>query len=68
MIFKKRFIDQDVLTAAHERFDEILERFDDQYVSFSGGKDSLTCLHLFKGAWDRASGKGRSRSCSMTRS
>ena len=41
-----------------ERFDEILERFDDQYVSFSGGKDSLACLHLFKEAWDRAQREG----------
>jgi predicted phosphoadenosine phosphosulfate sulfurtransferase len=57
-IYSKRFIEKDVLTAARERFDTIMDRFDDAYVAFSGGKDSLVCLHLLKEAWDRAGRKG----------
>ncbi len=36
----------DVLTAARERVAFALERFDRNYVSFSGGKDSTVMLHL----------------------
>lgn len=53
MIFRKHYLDEDVLTAVRKRFDRILEEFDDGYVAFSGGKDSLVCLHLMKEAFER---------------
>lgn len=53
-VYPKRYLDIDVLTAARKRFDLLIERYDDQYVAFSGGKDSLTCLHLLKEAYARA--------------
>lgn len=42
----QRWLDEDVLTAARRRIRSIYERFDNVVVSFSGGKDSLTVLHL----------------------
>ena len=53
-VYPKRYVDVDVLTAARRRFDVLLARYDDQYVWFSGGKDSLTCLHLLKEAYERS--------------
>jgi len=53
-VYPKRYLDIDVLTAARKRFDLLIERYDDQYVAFSGGKDSLSCLHLLKEAYARA--------------
>jgi predicted phosphoadenosine phosphosulfate sulfurtransferase len=52
-IFRKKYLDIDVLTAARQRYDRIMEEFDDVYVAFSGGKDSLVCLHLLKEAYER---------------
>lgn len=37
---------RDVLTAALERMHHVYDTFDTVVVSFSGGKDSLVCLHL----------------------
>jgi predicted phosphoadenosine phosphosulfate sulfurtransferase len=53
-VYPKRYVDVDVLTAARRRFDTLLSRYDDHYVSFSGGKDSLATLHLLKEAYDRS--------------
>jgi predicted phosphoadenosine phosphosulfate sulfurtransferase len=54
-VYPKRYVDVDVLTAARRRFDLLLSRYDDHFVSFSGGKDSLATLHLLKEAYDRSS-------------
>ena len=42
----KRYIQKDVLTAARERIHHIADTHDTLAVCFSGGKDSLTTLHL----------------------
>lgn len=44
----KSFLDIDVVTAARQRVEHIFDTFDTVVVQFSGGKDSLTCLHLVK--------------------
>lgn len=44
----KSFLDIDVVTAARQRVEHIFDTFDSVAVQFSGGKDSLTCLHLVK--------------------
>ena len=62
-IFKKKFLKEDVLTAARRRFDLILERWDDAFVGFSGGKDSLVCLHLMREAFARAGKKSPVKVC-----
>lgn len=42
----KGFIDSDVLTEARKRMNHVYDVFDTVLVAFSGGKDSLVCLHL----------------------
>lgn len=44
----KKYIEDDVLTAARERMRHIYDIFDSVKVMFSGGKDSLVCLLLAK--------------------
>jgi len=44
----RQYIDKDVLTAAKERVHHLFDIFDHLIVSFSGGKDSLVCMHLLK--------------------
>lgn len=48
----KRYIDKDVLTAAKERINHLIDAFDTLAVMFSGGKDSLAVLHLLKEVYD----------------
>ena len=47
---KKHYLEVDVLTAARARVRHIFDLFDTVAVSFSGGKDSLVCLHLVREA------------------
>lgn len=42
----KRYLDQDVLSAARERIAYAFDNFERTYVSFSAGKDSSVMLHL----------------------
>lgn len=42
-----QYLDKSVLEEARSRIIKILSKFDDYYVSFSGGKDSLVVLNLF---------------------
>lgn len=42
----KKYLDIDVYTAAKERIKQMIEQFDDFYVSFSGGKDSGALLEM----------------------
>lgn len=44
----RRYIDADVLTEAKRRLNHVMDTFDSWLVMFSGGKDSLTCLHLVR--------------------
>jgi len=44
----KRYIDTDVYTESKKRLRHILDIFDSIAVCFSGGKDSLVTLQLFK--------------------
>lgn len=48
----KKYIDIDVLTAAKQRINHIIDTFDTISVMFSGGKDSLAALHLVKEVYD----------------
>src|ERR1019366_6623572 len=41
-------LNMDVLEAARQRIDGILDRYDTVAVAFSGGKDSLVTLHLVR--------------------
>ena len=43
-----KLLDMDVVEAARMRIRHIYDTFDDVAVCFSGGKDSLVCLHLAK--------------------
>ena len=43
----KIYTDKNVFDAAVERFDTVLDEFDNYYVSVSGGKDSSIMLQLF---------------------
>lgn len=49
----KKYLEQDVLSAARERIEHIYESFDSVVVMFSGGKDSQACLHLIKEFHDK---------------
>lgn len=42
----KRYLDINVLDASKERISFVFDNFEKIYVSFSGGKDSTTMLHL----------------------
>ena len=42
----KHYLDIDVVTAARQRINHIFDNFDHVVVMFSGGKDSLVCVHL----------------------
>lgn len=44
----KKFIDANVYDEAKKRIHHIYDTHDDVVVAFSGGKDSLTVLHLVK--------------------
>lgn len=53
---RKQYTDEDVLTAARDRMDEIWERFDEVWISVSGGKDSGACWNMALDAWERHGG------------
>lgn len=42
----KRYLDQDVLSAAEERIRHVFDHYPRVYVSFSAGKDSTVMVHL----------------------
>lgn len=44
----KAYIDADVLSEARSRLHHVFDVFDTVRVAFSGGKDSLVCLHLVR--------------------
>jgi len=44
----KKYLNMNVVEAAEQRLEIIHERFDEQYVQFSGGKDSSAVLLLMK--------------------
>src|SRR6478736_483829 len=44
----KGFIDTDVLTEARKRIHHVFDVFDSVMVAFSGGQDSLVCVHLVR--------------------
>lgn len=46
MAYRKEYIDTDVYTEAKKRIHHIYDVFDSVCITFSGGKDSLTLLHL----------------------
>lgn len=48
----KQELDTNVYEAAKERLRDIIKSFDKCYVCFSGGKDSLTVLHLMKEVYE----------------
>lgn len=43
---QKVYQDEDVLTAARDRINEVFDNFDRMYLAFSGGKDSSVMFHL----------------------
>ena len=49
---EKQELDINVYEAAKERLRDIIKSFDKCYVCFSGGKDSLTVLHLMKEVYE----------------
>lgn len=48
-----RYLKINVLEAALERIEHVVQSFDTIYVSYSGGKDSLVTLHLVKMVYDK---------------
>jgi len=48
----KKYLEIDCLTAARQRIRHIYEAFDSIAIMFSGGKDSLSCVHLAKEVHD----------------
>lgn len=44
----REYLDHDVLTAARQRMNHVLDTFDSVIVAFSGGKDSTVCLLLLQ--------------------
>ena len=43
---RKKYIQQNVLSASKERIKSIFDDFEKIYISFSGGKDSTVMTHL----------------------
>lgn len=43
----KRYLKENVYEATKKRIEFIFDEFEEIYVSFSGGKDSGVCMHLF---------------------
>ena len=43
----KKYLDENVYEATQERIKFLFEEFENVLISFSGGKDSTVCLHMF---------------------
>lgn len=48
----KKYLEEDVYTMAKKRIRHVINTFDNVLVAFSGGKDSLTVLHLVQEVYD----------------
>lgn len=54
-----RYLDKDVLVMAKERINYLLDQFDQVWVAFSGGKDSLVVVKLMEEAYQERGMKGK---------